>query len=298
MTFERVFRRHRAGGASGAVRVKRRAFAGIAVLVALVFVGTAALTAGGSAGEGRPRPASASPATTSTHMDLFGDSLGSQAAPYLDTLFEEGRGYTVSDYTYGGTATCDWLSRMAAAAAERPRAAILVFSGNAFTPCMDGAAPRSPRYFDLYVTYTKQAIALFGAMGAHVFLVGSPVDEFPVTGWDHLDDLYRQLAQENPRTVTYVDAGAGVETATGHFTKTLPCLRIEPHCGSDGTNVVRAPDGDHFCPDGAPATRGVTGSCDEYSSGAFRFALAIVRSVTRYASLTGSALQRGGEGSA
>ena len=283
MISERFPRRHRAWGAAEALRARPRALVGIAVLVVLIFVGTAAVTAGGSAGEGRPRPGSASSATVSTHVDLFGDSLGSQAEPYLDTLFGEARGYTVSDYTYGGTATCDWLSRMAAAAAERPRAAILVFSGNAFTPCMEGAAPRSPRYFDLYTTYTKEAIGLFGAVGAHVFLVGSPVDEVPVTGWDHLDDLYRQLARENPLTVTYVDAGAAVETATGHFTWMLPCLRIEPRCGSDGTNVVRAPDGDHFCPDGAPATRGVTGSCDEYSSGAFRFALAIVRSVTQYA---------------
>jgi hypothetical protein len=256
---------------------------GLAVLVALIFVGTAAVTAGGSAGEGRPRPASVSTATTSPHVDLFGDSLGSQAEPYLDALFGATRGYTVSDYTYGGTATCDWLSRMAAAAAERPRAAILVFSGNAFTPCMDGAAPRSARYFDLYATYTKEAIGLFGAAGAHVFLVGSPIDEFAVSGWDRLDDLYRRLAQEDPRTVTFVDAGAAVETPTGRFTWTLPCLSIEPSCGPDGTNVVRAPDGAHFCPDGAPATRGVTGSCDEYSSGAFRFALAIVRSVTQYA---------------
>ena len=189
----------------------------------------------------------------------------------------------MSNYTYGGTATCDWLSRMAAAAAERPQAALLVFSGNAFTPCMDGVALRSPQYYDLYTTYTEQAIGIFSAVGAHVFLVGTPVDESSVAGWNHLDDLYRQLAQANPLTVTYVDAGASVETATGGFTWALPCMSIEPSCGPDGTNVVRSPDGIHFCPDGTPATRGVTGPCDEYSPGAFRFALAMVSAVTRYA---------------
>ena len=216
-------------------------------------------------------------------MDLFGDSLGYQAEPYLDMFFARTHDYTVSNYTYGGTATCDWLSRMAAAAAERPQAALLVFSGNAFTPCMDGVTPRSPQYYDLYTTYTKQAIGIFSAVGAHVFLVGTPVDESSVAGWDHLDDIYRQLAQANPLTVTYVDAGASVETATGGFTWTLPCISIEPSCGPDGTNVVRSPDGIHFCPDGTPATRGVTGPCDEYSSGAFRFALAMVNAVTQYA---------------
>ena len=89
-----------------------------------------------------------------------GDSLGYQAEPYLDMFFAETGNYTVSNNTYGGTATCDWLSRMAAAAAEHPQAAVLVFSGNAFTACMDGVALRSPRYYDLYTTDTEQAIGI------------------------------------------------------------------------------------------------------------------------------------------
>ena len=63
-------------------------------------------------------------------VDLFGDSLGYQAEPYLDMFFAESHDYTVSSYTYGGTATCDWLSTMAAAAAQRPQDALFVFSGN------------------------------------------------------------------------------------------------------------------------------------------------------------------------
>jgi hypothetical protein len=55
-----------------------------------------------------------------------------------------------------------------------------------------------------------------------------------------------------------------------------------PSRGANGTNVVRAPDGAHFCPDGTPATAGVTGPCDEYSPGAFRFALAMESAVTQY----------------
>jgi hypothetical protein len=215
-------------------------------------------------------------------VDLFGDSLGYQAEPYLDMFFAQTHDYTVSNYTYGGTATCDWLSAMAGAAAQRPQDALFVFSGNAFTPCMDGVALRSPQYYDLYTAYTEQAIGIFSAVDAHVFLVGTPVDESSVAGWDHLDDIYRQLAQANPLTVTYVDGGASVEMATGGFTWALPCIGIEPSCGRDGTNVVRSPDGIHFCPDGTPATQGVTAPCDEYSPGAFRFALAMLNAVTQY----------------
>jgi hypothetical protein len=215
-------------------------------------------------------------------VDLFGDSLGYQAEPYLDTFFDEAGNVTVSNNTFGGTATCDWLSKMAAAAASHPQAAVLVFSGNAFTPCMDGVAVRSPRYYDLYTGDTEQAIQLFRAAGAHVFLVGAPIDRSSVAGWARLDDIYRQLARDDPLAVTYVDAGAAVESPSGGFTWQLPCLSIEPSCGSSGTNTVRSPDGIHFCPDGTLATAGVTGPCDEYSSGAFRFALAIASAVTRY----------------
>ena len=227
-----------------------------------------------------PTPAPSAPGHQT--VDLFGDSLGYQAEPYLDMFLAETGTYVVSNNTYGGTATCDWLGRMAAAAVDHPEAAVLVFSGNAFTPCMDGVALKSPEYYDLYTTDTEQAIGIFSAVGAHVFLVGTPINQASVAGWSRLDDIYEQLAQADPLAVTYVDAGAAVESASGAFTWRLPCLRIEPSCGVNGANVVRSPDGIHFCPDGTPATRGVTGPCDEYSPGAFRFALSVAREVTQY----------------
>ena len=291
------------------VRTVLRVVAGLAVFVALMAVGTAAIGAaptkqhrsvvrltdanGGSSlsaesmslstAQAQKLSGGASPTPVPEQVDLFGDSLGYQAEPYLDMFFTETRDFTLTSDTYGGTATCDWLSRMADSAAERPQIAILVFSGNAFTPCMDGVALRSPQYFDLYTRYTEQAIGIFRSVGAHVYLVGTPIDEASHAGWDHLDDIYRQLAQANPLAVTYVDAGAAVETNAGGFTWTLPCMSIEPSCGPSGTNVVRSPDGIHFCPDGTPAALGVTGPCDEYSPGAFRFAFSVVSAVRRYA---------------
>ena len=193
------------------------------VLFALGAVGTTAIGVG--AAERPPsvgqlsRPGSAPSTPAPQHVDLFGDSLGYQAEPYLDMFFAQSHDYTVSNHTYGGTATCDWLSKMSAAAAKRPQAALLVFSGNAFTPCMDGVTLRS---LSCTTTATppdtrKQAIRIFSAVGAHVFLVGTPIDESSVAGWEQLDHIYRRLAQANPVTVTYVEAGASVETATGGF---------------------------------------------------------------------------------
>ena len=148
---------------------------------------------------------------------------------------------------------------------------------------MNGVALRSPQYYELYTTDTEQAIGIFRAAGTHVFLVGTPIDQSLVAGWDHLDDIYQQLALNDPAYVTYVNAAAAVESPSGGFTWQLPCLSIEPSCGPNGVNTVRSPDGIHFCPDGIPATAGVTGPCNEYSPGAFRFAMAIVSAVTQHA---------------
>jgi hypothetical protein len=47
--------------------------------------------------------------------------------------------------------------------------------------------------------------------------------------------------------------------------------------GGVRSNVVRAPDGVHFCPTGKPSVGGRTIPCDSYSSGAWRYGAAILK---------------------
>ena len=199
-------------------------------------------------------------------MDLFGDSLGYQVEPYLDMFFAEAHDYNVTNDTYGGTATCDWLSRMATAAAERPQAASWC-SGERVHSVYGRCRPAKPPVLRPLHGVHRRGHRDLPLGGCPCLLGRDPDRRILVAGWDHLDDIYQQLAQADPLTVTYVDAGAAVETPAGGFTWTLPCMSIEPSCGPGGTNVVRSPDGIHFCPDGTPATLGVTGPCDEYSPG-------------------------------
>ncbi|HVM67739.1 MAG TPA: hypothetical protein VMU14_22890 [Acidimicrobiales bacterium] len=70
----------------------------------------------------------------------------------------------------------------------------------------------------------------------------------------------------------------------GRWTETLPCLPGEPCTGgrdANGTpvNVVRAPDGAHFCPGAPAAVRGVTAGCPVWSSGSWRFGNAMAAPV-------------------
>lgn len=158
----------------------------------------------------------------------------------------------------------------------QPTAVVLVFSGGNFTPCMAGDPNGSPQFYAKYQADVQAAIDIFRPHGTEVFLIGTPYDAWTNANQTiaNLNQLYASIAAANAG-VTYVDAGQAV-MANGAFTTTLPCLSGEPCTGPSGTNVVRAPDGVHFCPTGITTQEGYFAVCNVYSSGAFRFATAML----------------------
>jgi hypothetical protein len=137
----------------------------------------------------------------------------------------------------------------------------------------DGSALSGPEYEAKYRADTEKILAMFG-VDVPVYLVGAPVSD---TGDDRVFRIYEQIAKKHPN-VRFVDGGKYL-TPNHRFAMTLPCLRGEPCTGpvirGVRNNVVRAPDRAHFCPvasaPGAP--------CPVYSSGAYRFAIAIAQAV-------------------
>jgi hypothetical protein len=213
---------------------------------------------------------------------LFGDSLAWEAQPYWMSLIHEDKESGVSFDTFGGTATCDFLKRMQEVETkDHPKAVELLFSGNNLTACMKGDALYSDAYYKAYRAYTLNAIDIFAAGHAHVYLIGAPITkkQLSVPGWQRLDLLYATLAKANP-SVTYVDAGAAVEGPGGSYTDILPCQSGQPCTGPivNGTpsDVVRSSDGTHFCPVHEGDVKGVIEGCPVYSSGAYRLASAMV----------------------
>ncbi len=207
---------------------------------------------------------------------LYGDSLGMQAAPFLQYL-AGASGVSTLLRAYNGWAICDDLQTMASDAATlHPSVAVIEFSGNAMTQCMSGYTMGTTPYYDKYKADAQQAIDIFRNSGIPVVLIGPPISAWAnlSANLDFLNQIYQSLAEANPG-VTYADAGQAV-LADGKFTLTLPCLPFEPCTGLAGTNVVRSPDGVHFCPDGTATTQGWYSLCDVYSSGAFRFALSML----------------------
>ncbi|HUE06422.1 MAG TPA: hypothetical protein VMP41_03270 [Acidimicrobiales bacterium] len=222
-----------------------------------------------------------SPPSVPPRVTLFGDSLAGEAGEDFSTL-AQAAGASAFVRAFPGTAPCDWIPQMSADDAEfHPTDVVLLFDGGYFTPCMSGYAFGSPEYYAKYQTDIQAAIDLLRADGAHVFLVGLPYDESPTLSANAatLNQIYASVAAANAG-VDYVDAGQSV-MAYGSFTWTLPCLPGEPCTGPSGTDVVRAPDGVHFCPNGVSTQVDYFTECSVYSSGAFRFATAMLNPILK-----------------
>lgn len=222
-------------------------------------------------------------ARTAPTVVLYGDSLGVESEASFRGALEAAGITDVHTETFGGTALCDWFQRMRDDAPDlRPDAVVIELSGNAFTPCMrdaDGAPLTGEPFYTKYATYAGETLRIFAATDARVYFVGTPISRRAAEAHDpnagRLNALYSELA--NLAGAQYVDAGAAV-LDHGRWTATLPCLEGES-CAGDTVNLVRAPDGMHFCPTAGEAVQGVTGVCTVWSSGAYRFGTAMAAPV-------------------
>jgi hypothetical protein len=245
-----------------------------------------------------PEPAIASPAPRPAGVEvaplsrpivvLYGDSLAWEARDAFVLAFAGHPEVEVHFRTQGGIAICDVLDVMASDAATiDPGAVVIQFSGNALTPCMsgsDGSSLKGRAYFDRYEADAEAAIAKFAGTDTQVIFAGAPLAENDQGDYKggFLNAIYERMGRTHDN-VRYVDAGAAV-LDNGRWTPTLPCLPGEPCTGGvdaagEAVNVVRAPDGGHFCPASRDAVRGVTGECPIWSSGAFRFGSAMAEPV-------------------
>lgn len=212
------------------------------------------------------------PAAKVRNVVVVGDSLAKEMAPFLQ-FFTVPRTFT--PHVWGGTAPCDWTPKQLGA--DRSTVVVISFSGNSLTPCMagaDGASVQGQEIVNRYRYDVGELINTAREAGARVLLVGQPLPD-PQVGADAvvegINRVYRDYAAQFP-FVSYVDAGAAVETPDGRFADRLPCTRFDPDCDADGLTVVRG-DGVHFCPnlDHDP--------CTVWSSGAFRFGLKVASAV-------------------
>lgn len=229
-------------------------------------------------------PASAAQgASSKVTIEVFGDSLGYQAAPYLERDFSKGTSVNES-HIYPGTALCTWLPAIKAlSASTAPTVAVLEFVGNV-SSC-DGSVTSPTALAAAYLADLKTAIGDLLDAGVR-FIV---VDEGPrvrCTAYAYCKaqpDLHSAFEKavahfSSPAVIYAGKADRAVETPAGKFTTTLPCLSSEVRaklCARGAQILVRAPDGIHFC----PVAHSAALPCPVYASGAYRFANGFARTV-------------------
>lgn len=210
---------------------------------------------------------------------MYGDSLAYDAADQLQFWMPLGGQVHLDLATMPGTALCDWIPSMRAVQRSASPAAIVVaLTGNAFTPCMRdlmGQPLSGELRVRKYLEDAREVVRLFGP-STPILFVGWPPQAGDKGGAraDEIRDVYRAVARES-RNAIYVDATRYLVDTDGSFVRTRTCLAFEP-CGPDGTNVVRAPDGVHFC----PVAKG-NDPCPVWSSGAMRYALSVSSALRR-----------------
>ena len=214
------------------------------------------------------RPGWPAPAAEVSRLVLIGDSLALETSESINFLTAPKE---FVPRFFGGTAPCDWVDDDIHATSDT--VVVISFTGNSLTPCMsDGAggfldheAFAAEYRGDLEVLISRARRA-----GARVVLVGQPERAALFNHHERVTAINAMLQEFAAQWefVSFVDAGAAVETTDGQFAERLACNEFDTDCAADGTSAVRG-DGVHFCP--------VAGAfpCPVYSSGALRFAMAI-----------------------
>lgn len=206
---------------------------------------------------------------------VWGDSLANESAPLTRFLLGL-EGVESEVHAIGGAAVCDWFADIGETV-ERLRPDVVVFAsvGNALRPCLGGpfGMPRTPDGVAAkYYADADFATRLAQRHGAAVFWTAGPVARTPPAWYSQVVDGFKRIADRYPRTA-YVD-GNRLFAPGGVYSHTMPCLPFEPCTGPTGQNVVRAPDGTHFCPVGLPV--GLPGmACGVHSSGSWRYAIVL-----------------------
>jgi hypothetical protein len=231
-----------------------------------------------AAGAGLVLPPTPVPRRDPPRVAFFGDSIAVEAEPHVASRMRQlGTEYRFEGF--GGTAICDYLDLMRAAAENfQPDVVVLLFTGNALTPCIveRSGGPRAilgeEDEFDLVgyaLSYDDDTAAAIEIFGPHVdvILVGVlPTRAGRAPAAQIVDDLYRGYAERMPN-VHYVWP-EGLLDASGAHADVLPCTFVEP-CVLGEPVPVRAADGAHLCPD------------DGVCYGGLRMAIAITEAIAR-----------------
>ena len=242
---------------------------------------------------------SAKPRTAKTRIVLaYGDSLLNETRETVSGAFGATSDIEIEITAQPLAALCDmtgWLQRDLAV--SRPALVVLETRGVDSSVCMRTAsgafiARGSPEYYAKFESDATRFFREARAAGVPVLVVADPPEKAPseIAVQTRLTSILHSLASTSTGSVVSDIARDALGGST--WTKTMPCLaaeRARPECEGSGRIVVRGPNGVNLCP--SVPTFGAT--CATYSSGAIRYASAVVTAIKGATKLNGPSLSIG-----
>jgi hypothetical protein len=212
---------------------------------------------------------------------LYGDSLVAEAAEDFTSRVCT-PGVEVQTFGQPGAALCDFIGFIAGQIAiARPTVAVLAFSGNNITPCMQDANGKPLVGAALLAKYGADAetvTALFAPGPTKVMWV-TPPGPVGASTEPALAAVYQQVVAAHATSASLIDGGKYLRDPTGTYRLDLPCSPDEATLSSceQGQITIRLPlDGFHFCPVFVQS-----GPCPVYDAGAVRYGRALAEPVTQ-----------------
>lgn len=233
-------------------------------------------------------PNTISASTTPVDLIMYGDSIGREIYSLVASRIREQSGGKTLSRVFSGSSPCQWIETAENDAAKyQPKTVVILFVGNLFAECMNGAKGDPQRMAGMRKTVRDSGTIAALFPESKIYFVGFArliIDELQldsgadVSAADYRNIQLRELA-DSKMNYHYIN-GADILYDNGVYADYLPCKWFDKdHC-SMGVVRVRATDGVHLCPNSTLDYLEGNAPCPTHNSGAIRLARQVLKEIS------------------
>jgi hypothetical protein len=233
-------------------------------------------------------PNTISASTTPVDLIMYGDSIGREIYSLVTSGVRKQSGGKTLSRVFSGSSPCQWIETAEKDVAKyQPKNVVILFVGNLFAECMNGAKGDPQRMAGMRKTVRDSGTIAAMFPESKIYFVGFArliIDELQldsgtdVSAADYRNMKLRELA-DSKMNYHYID-GADLLYDKDAYADYLPCKWFDKdHC-SMGVVRVRATDGVHLCPNSTLDYLEGNAPCPTHNSGAIRLARQVLKEIS------------------
>lgn len=226
--------------------------------------------------------------TTPVDLIMYGDSIGREIYSLVASKVRNESGGKTLSRVFSGSSPCQWIETAEKDATKyQPKNVVILFVGNLFAECMNGAKGDPQRMAGMRKTVRDSGSIAAQFPESNIYFVGFArliIDELQldagmeISAADYRNMQLRELA-DSKMNYHYID-GADLLYDSDVYADYLPCKWFDKgHC-SMGVVRVRATDGVHLCPNSTLDYLEGRSPCPTHNSGAIRLARQVLKEIS------------------